>query len=81
MEIPEEYERGEQILELKEKISEGNLALAGEFMEELKTLTETAKDAFKSSEKEYKEAAGARDRARGRADRGGKSGKAVSEPG
>ena len=33
-------------------------------MEELKTLTETAKDAFKSSEKEYKEAAGARDRAR-----------------
>ena len=64
VEIPEEYERGEQILELKKKISEGNLALAGEFMEELKTLTETAKDAFKSSEKEYKEAAGARDRAR-----------------
>lgn len=62
--IPEEYECREQILELKKMISEGNLAVICDFMEELRRLTEAVKEEYKKAEKEYKEASKARDQKR-----------------
>lgn len=62
--IPEDYERESRITELKKQISEGVLASAGEFMEELRLLTEEVKKNCKKAEKEYREAAESRDKKR-----------------
>ncbi|HJB15962.1 MAG TPA: DNA repair protein [Candidatus Blautia excrementipullorum] len=62
--IPEEYERKQQMSELKKSILDGDFAAAGEFMDELQLLTAAAGEDYKKAEEEYKDAARERDKKR-----------------